>query len=130
MQQRCGLHVAALPPPPPKKNPLRGAESVGKAATFATIWCNELAVTIQHILQEITLKTGAFMARALISRRAHHGERRASSAVKKGQTWKRRIRKGSENKELAEEGVQYEAEEPLNSRFDFNPWFSSTLLLQ
>ena len=49
----------------------------------ATTTCIELAVAIQHILQEMSLETGAFMARALISRRVHHDERQASSGGEK-----------------------------------------------
>ena len=86
MLQRRGLHVTALHP-----KPLCGAESVEKAAAFATTWCNELAVAI---MQEMNLETGAFMARVLISRRAHDCKRKAFSAAKKGQKSKRRIKKG------------------------------------
>ena len=50
-----------------------------------TTECNELAVAVQLIVQEMSLETGAFMARALICRCAHHGERQPSSAGKKGQ---------------------------------------------
>ena len=80
MLQRRGLHayVVALP-----QNPLSGAESVQKASAFATTCCNELVVAIQHFLQEMNLETGAFMARALISHRAPHAERKASSAAKR-----------------------------------------------
>ena len=128
MLQRRGLDVTALPP-----NPLCGAESVEKAAAFATTWCNELAVAIQHILHEMNLETGAFMARALISHHAHHGERKASSTAKKGQKWKRRFRKGLRDKELAAEGVQYEAEERwtagLTLTHDFHLPYSSSIVL-
>ena len=92
-------------------NPLCGADSVEEEAAFATTWCNEFSVAIQHILQEMTLETGSFWARALINRRAQRGERKASSASKEGQKWKRRIRKVSQDKELAAEEVQCEAEE-------------------
>ena len=57
----------------------------------------------------LEFETGAIMAKVLISRRAHHGERKASSAAKKGQKSRRRIKKGSQDKELAAEGVQNEA---------------------
>ena len=89
MLQRHSLHVTAQP-----QNPLCGAESVEKAAAFATTWSNELAVVVQHILQEMNLETGAFMAGVLISRRAHLGERNAFSAAKMGQKSKRRIKTG------------------------------------
>ena len=73
------------------------------------------------------------MPRALISRRAHHGEQRTSSAAKKGQKWMRRIRKGSQDKKLAAEAVQYEAEERwpagLTLTHDFHIHYSSSIVL-
>ena len=96
MLQRRGLHVTTLP-----QNPLCGAESVEKAAAFATTRCNELAV--QHILEEMNLEAGAFMAKALISRHAHHGERKVFSAAKKGQKSKRWIKKECSMKQKSAE---------------------------
>ena len=54
-------------------DPQCGAESVKCAAVVTTIWYNDLAVAVQHTLQEMNLETGALKVRALISPRAHHG---------------------------------------------------------
>ena len=45
----------------------------------------------------------------LVSPHAHHGERKASGAAKKGEKWKRRVRSRKRSEELAAEWVQYEA---------------------
>ena len=112
MIQRRSLHVTALP-----QNPLCGAESVEKAAAFATTCSNELAVVVQHILQEMILKTGAFMAKALISRQGPDQPSCTSwwaeglQCSEKGSKVKEDDKNGSQDNELAAEGVQYEAED-------------------
>ena len=94
-----------------------------------------LLSTVQHILEEINLETGAFMARILISRRAHPMVSKRPSVQRKmvKSQFKEEDKKGSQDKELAAEGVQYEAEERwtagLTLTHDFHLHYSSSIVL-
>ena len=77
--ERLGLHVATLP-----KNPHSVAlnmQDVEMAAAFSTTWYNDSVA----VWQKINHENWCLMERALVSHRAHHGERKASGAAKKGQ---------------------------------------------
>ena len=116
--------MAALPPNHPVMLSLWKWHLLLPPAT----WCSNLAAAFQHILRWKTVSSTSWQ-RALVSPRAHDGERKASDAAKKGQKWKR-IKKESQDEELAAEGMPYEAGEFCWTGLTSNPWFSAALLLQ